>query len=147
MASGSSAAGGLPAAIGAPHIYHLGADTFFLDRASAIGLTSEQQMRLSALRENAALTYATTQRKIDQGEQDLWVLSSSEAPEIAKIEGVQRELRIRIASEEDADNAIGLRERKRPQEHALNHAEYRAVRADGEPERKYDGDGESGSVA
>lgn len=86
MASGSQAIGGLPAAIGAPHIYHLGANSFFLDRASAIGLTSEQQRRLTALRENAALAYTTTQRKIAQGEQDLWALSSSEAPDLAKID-------------------------------------------------------------
>ena len=80
------ATSGLPAAIGAPHLYHLGIDTFFLDRALAIGLTGEQQARLAALKENAAVAYATTQRKIDQGEQDLWVLSASEAPDIAKIE-------------------------------------------------------------
>ena len=86
MPSGASAAGGLPQAIGAPHIYHLGANTFFLDQASAIGLTTEQQKKLTALKESAATAYATTQRKIDQGEQDLWVLSSSEAPQIAKIE-------------------------------------------------------------
>lgn len=86
MTSGSSAAGSLPSAMGAPHIYHLGADTFFLDRESAIGLTSEQKKKLTSLKESAAASYATTQRKIDQGEQDLWVLSSSEAPDITKIE-------------------------------------------------------------
>ena len=86
MASGSGASGGLPSATGAPHIYHLGADTFFLDQATAIGLTDEQQKRLTALKEKSAVAYATTQRKIDQGEQDLWVLSSSEAPDITKIE-------------------------------------------------------------
>lgn len=86
MPSGSSAAGGLPSAVGAPHIYHLGADTFFVDQANAIGLTSEQQTRLVALKANAAAAFATSQRKIDQGERDLWVLSSSETPDIAKIE-------------------------------------------------------------
>ena len=80
------AIGSLPTAIGAPHLYHLGIDTFFLDRAIAIGLTGEQQARLGVLKENAAIAYATTQRKIDQGEQDLWVLSASEAPDITKIE-------------------------------------------------------------
>lgn len=86
MAGGSGPAGGLPPAMGAPHIYHLGADTFFLDQASAIGLTSDQQKKLAGLKDSAALGYATTQRKIEQGEQDLWALSSSEAPDIAKIE-------------------------------------------------------------
>ena len=86
MAGGSGASGGLPAAMGAPHIYHLGADTFFLDQASAIGLTSEQQKRLTALKENASIAYVTTQRKIEQGEQDLWVLSSAEVPDVVRIE-------------------------------------------------------------
>ena len=86
MPGGSSAGGGLPPAMGAPHLYHLGADTFFLDQATAIGLTSEQQKTLTALKENAATSYATTQRKIDQDEQDLWVLSASEAPDVAKVE-------------------------------------------------------------
>ncbi len=86
MASGSGASAGLPSATGAPHIYHLGADTFFLDQAAAVGLTEAQQKRLTALKEKSAVSYATAQRKIDQGEQDLWVLSSSEAPDIAKIE-------------------------------------------------------------
>ena len=86
MTGASNAKGGLPPAMGAPHLYHLGAETFFLDQAGAIGLTGEQQKKLAALKEGAALAYATTQRKIDQGEQDLWVLSSSEAPDVAKIE-------------------------------------------------------------
>ncbi len=86
MAGDSTSSGMLPTAIGAPHLYHLGADTFFLDQASAVGLTSEQQKKLTALKEDASAAYATTQRKIDQGEQDLWVLSSSETPDIAKIE-------------------------------------------------------------
>ncbi len=88
----ASSAGGLPAAMGAPHIYHLGADSFFLDQASAIGLTSEQQIKLSGLKENAAVAYATTQRKMDQAEQDLWVLSSSEAPDLGKIDAKIGEL-------------------------------------------------------
>ncbi len=86
MASASGASAGLPSATGAPHIYHLGADTFFLDQAKAVGLTEAQQKRLTALKEKSAVAYATTQRKIDQGEQDLWVLSSSETPDITKIE-------------------------------------------------------------
>jgi hypothetical protein len=84
--AGASTAAGLPSAIGAPHIYHLGADTFFLDQASAIGLTPEQQKKLTSLKESGAMAFATTQRKIDQKEQDLWVITSSEMPDIAKID-------------------------------------------------------------
>ena len=86
MTGAATPTGGLPPAIGAPHIYHLGADTFFVDQASAIGLTPDQQKRLTSLKENAGSAFATTQRKIDQGEQDVWALSSSETPDIAKIE-------------------------------------------------------------
>ena len=86
MASGPSVAESLPPAPGAPHIYHLGRDSFFLDQASAIGLTREQQQRLAALKEGAAIAYENTQRRIDRGEQDLWVLTSYAAPDLAKIE-------------------------------------------------------------
>ncbi len=86
MASSANAKGSLPPAIGAPHIYHLGADTFFLDQASAIGLTGDQRIKLTALKEDATASYATVQRRIDQGEQDLWVLTASEAPQLPKID-------------------------------------------------------------
>lgn len=87
MITGTQSVGGaLPAAIGAPHIYHVGADGFFLDQASAIDLTKAQQASLAALKESATNAYATARRKIEQGEQDLWVLSSSDAPDITRIE-------------------------------------------------------------
>ena len=108
MPSSASAAGGLPPAMGAPHLYHLGADTFFLDQVNAVGLTSEQQKKLKALKENATVAYATTQRKVDQGEQDLWVLSSSEAPDVAKIEAKLGEIaRFNTQQRMDFIRAVG----------------------------------------
>jgi len=86
MPSASSVAANLPAATGAPHLYHLGRDTFFLDQPSAIGLSREQKIRLTSLKESAAIAYASTQRQIDRNEGDLWVLTSSAAPDLAKIE-------------------------------------------------------------
>ena len=58
-------AGGLPPALGAPHLYHIGAEGFFLEQGSAIGLTPEQQATLSAIKEKADLAYTATQRKVD----------------------------------------------------------------------------------
>jgi hypothetical protein len=86
MQDSTGGAGGLPSAIGAPHIYHVGADGFFLDQATAIGLTGEQKSKLALLQKSAALAYATTQRKMEQADQDLWVLTSSEKPDATKIE-------------------------------------------------------------
>lgn len=75
----------LTAAPGAPHIYHVAAEDFFLDRADDLGLTSEQRARLTAIRDKAELDLATTQRGVDQGEQDLWALTASDAPDARKI--------------------------------------------------------------
>lgn len=109
MANGPSVAESLPPAPGSPHIYHLGRDTFFLDQASAIGLTREQQQRLAALKEGAAIAYENTQRKIDRGEQDLWVLTSSAAPDLAKIERRIGEI-ARLGGQQRIDfiRAVGL---------------------------------------
>ncbi len=112
MVTTSNGGGGLPAALGAPHLYHAGADTFFLDQATAIALTPEQQTKLKALKENASTTYATTQRKIDQGEQDLWVLTSSEQPNAMQIESKIGEI-TRLGGQQRMDfiraigNAVG----------------------------------------
>ena len=108
MAGGAMPSGALPAATGAPHLYHLGADSFFLDQANTVGLTSEQQRALTALKENAAMAYATTQRRIEQGEQDLWVLSSSDNPDITKIEAKIGEVARRTGQQRlDFIRAIG----------------------------------------
>ncbi len=86
MPSDPTRAGGLPTAMGSPHIYHVGAETFFLPLASSLALTPEQQQKLTAIREAAAVAFRTGQRRIDQSEQDLWVLTASEAPDISKIQ-------------------------------------------------------------
>ena len=128
MAGGAAPAGALPAAMGAPHIYHLGADTFFLDHANAVGLTPEQQKRLALLKENAATAFTTTQRKIDQGEQDLWALSSSETPDIAKIETKVGEI-TRLTGQQRVDfiRAVGVAVG------VLSDAQRKAVAAQGAP--------------
>lgn len=80
-----SSAGELPAAVGAPHLYHLGAEGFFIERAAALGFTTQQEGKLSAIKEKAERTYGSAQQEIDQAEQELWNLTSVEQPNAAKI--------------------------------------------------------------
>lgn len=85
-------ASALPGFPGASHIYHLGATGFFLDHASHITLTVEQQKQLGEIKEQSLLNQATLQRKIDQAEQELWDLTGSDAPDSSKIEAKAREI-------------------------------------------------------
>lgn len=124
----ASAGARAPGSMGAAHIYHLAADSFFLGQPTAVGLTSEQQTRLSVLREDAAVAYATTQRKIDQGEQDLWVLVSSEVLDLKKIEAnLAATARLMVQQRLDylrsVEAAVGV----------LSHAQHRAVVSQGPP--------------
>lgn len=116
----SSSSGG--GAMGPIHIYHVAASSFFLDQVTALGLTREQQHQLRILAESAALAYATTQRKIEQGEQDLWVLASSPTPNMAKIEAQMKAI-ARLSVEQRMDfmrtveEAVGV----------LSHEQHEAV--------------------
>lgn len=105
MAGGAAA--GLPAG-GAPHVYHAGAEDVFLGRAAALGLSTDQQNQLAALRERALLAFATTQRQLDQAEQDLWVLTSAERPDAAKVEAKLSEIsRLSARQRMDYIRAVG----------------------------------------
>ncbi|WP_437656830.1 periplasmic heavy metal sensor [Sorangium sp. So ce1182] len=105
MAGGATP--GLPGG-GAPHVYHAGAEDFFLGRAAALGLSTDQQNQLAALRERALLAFATTQRQLDQAEQDLWVLTSAERPDAAKVEAKLSEIsRLSARQRMDYIRAVG----------------------------------------
>ena len=111
--AGSPAAMSMPSALpgfpGASHIYHIGATGFFLDHPEHITLTLEQQTALSQKKEQALLQQAEFQRKIEQAEQELWVLTAADQPdamaidkkvqEIAKLQGDQRVAFIRACGE------------------------------------------------
>lgn len=111
--AGSPAAMNMPSALpgfpGASHIYHIGATGFFLDHPQHITLTLEQQTALSQKKEQALLQQAEFQRKTEQAEQELWVLTAAEQPDaaaiekkvqdIAKLQGDQRVAFIRAAGE------------------------------------------------
>jgi Spy/CpxP family protein refolding chaperone len=88
--AGSPAAMAMPSAFpgfpGASHIYHIGATGFFLDHSGHITLTLEQQTALSQQKEQALLQQAELQRKIEQAEQELWVLTAADQPDAVAIE-------------------------------------------------------------
>lgn len=93
---GSSAGMPVPSALpgfpGASHLYHVGATGFFLDHPEHITLTVEQQTTLGRIKEKTLLEQATTQRKIEGAEQELWTLTSADQPAADKVEAKIREI-------------------------------------------------------
>lgn len=75
----------LPGFPGFSHLYHIGSTGFFLDHTDHLKLTPEQQKKLAEIQEDFALFQATSTRKEEQMEQDLWVLTSSDTPDIKSI--------------------------------------------------------------
>lgn len=82
----------LPGFPGASHLYHIGATGFFLDHTDHIVLSDEQVMQMNQARESSSLAQATSQRSIDQAEQELWELTASDAPDATKIDAKVREI-------------------------------------------------------
>ena len=82
----------LPAFPGAVNIYHVGETDFFLDQAQRIALSSEQQTVLNDIKQRALHQDVTYQRQIDGAEEQLWVLTSSDRPDIIRIETKMREI-------------------------------------------------------
>ena len=76
----------LPGFPGASHLYHIGATDFFLDHPQHVTLTTEQQAALNKAKEQALLAKSTADRAIKQAEQELWILTSADQPDVAKIE-------------------------------------------------------------
>src|SRR6266496_4347909 len=82
----------LPGFPGASHIYHIGATGFFLDHAEHIGLSTEQQVGLNKIKEQALLSKSASDRQIEQAEQELATLTSSDQPDLKKIEAKVRDI-------------------------------------------------------
>ena len=101
MMGGMTAGGGmmnrapqssLPGFPGASHLYHIGATGFFLDHAQHIGLSTGQQVSLNKIKEQTLLSKSATDRQIEQAEQELAILTSSDQPDLKKIENKIREI-------------------------------------------------------
>src|SRR6266699_1972205 len=82
----------LPGFPGASHIYHIGATGFFLDHAEHIGLSAEQQVGLNKIKDQALALKAASDSQIEQAEQELATLTSSDQPDVKKIEAKVREI-------------------------------------------------------
>jgi hypothetical protein len=99
----------LPGFPGAAHIYHVGATGFFLDYSAALKLTADQQAALKRIKEESMGDLAAAQRRIDQAEQELWMITDSDRPDsmtlemkvrdIEKLKGDQRIAFIRSVGE------------------------------------------------
>ena len=82
----------LPGFPGASHIYHIGATSHFLDHSELIAPSSEQRRTLAEMLEQSALAQSSFDRRIAQAEQELWVLTSTGAPDAASIESKVKEV-------------------------------------------------------
>jgi Spy/CpxP family protein refolding chaperone len=82
----------LPGFPGASHLYHIGATGFFLDHPQHIALTTQQQAALNNAKEKALLAKSTTDRAVEQAEQELWMLTAADQPDAAKIEAKLAEI-------------------------------------------------------
>ncbi len=76
----------LPGFPGSSHLYHIGATGFFLDHPQHIALTTEQQAGLNKAKEQALLVKSTTDRAIEQAEQELWTLTAADQPDATAIQ-------------------------------------------------------------
>lgn len=83
---------GLPGFPGRSHLYHIGAEAFFLSHPGHITLSLEQQTRLSQIREKAMLDDETAIRKIAEAEQQMFVLTGADQPDAWKIEDELRDI-------------------------------------------------------
>jgi hypothetical protein len=82
----------LPGFPGASHIYHVGATGFFLDSSAAIKLTADQQAALNGIKGKSIGDLGAAQRRIDQAEQELWMLTGSDRPDSMTLETKVREI-------------------------------------------------------
>ena len=82
----------LPGFPGVSHLYHVGASGLFLDHAEHLQLTSSQREALNRLRQRVLLDSATSERKVGQAEQELWLLTAADQPDATTIEAKIREI-------------------------------------------------------
>lgn len=82
----------LPGFPGASHIYHIGATGFFLDHPDHMTLDTTQQQELNRLKQGALLAKASTQRKINEAEQQLWQLTAADQPDAEQIKAKVEEI-------------------------------------------------------
>ena len=80
----------LPGFPGASHLYHVGSTGFFLDHPQHITLSTQQQTALNRIKEKSLLDGANSERRIEDAEQEVWMLTAADAPDGARIEAKVR---------------------------------------------------------
>lgn len=80
----------LPGFPGASHLYHVGSTGFFLDHPQHITLSSQQQTALNRIKEKSLLDGANSMRRIEDAEQEVWMLTAGDVPDGAQIEAKVR---------------------------------------------------------
>lgn len=88
--SGMAPASQLPGFPGASHLYHIGSTGFFLDHPQHITLSTQQQTALNRIREKSLLNAANSTRRIEDAEQEVWLLTAGDVPDGAQIEAKVR---------------------------------------------------------
>lgn len=99
----------LPGFPGASHLYHVGADGFFVNHHPLhITLDVAQQTQLNTLKQKAFLDKATAERTIEAAEQDLFVLTGVDQPDARKIETQLRTIEgLRVQQRMNYIRAVG----------------------------------------
>ena len=82
----------LPGFPGVSHLYHIGSTGFFLDHAEHIRLSADQQAALKRIKEQALAAKNSSDRQIEQAEQDLAALTGADQPDLQKIEAKIRDI-------------------------------------------------------
>ena len=92
MSASASVTSTLPGFAGASHLYHVGATGFFLNLSPRIVLTAGQQSALNQIKFKALLSKSASDRQIEAGEQELWLLTAVDSPSAVKITAKVREI-------------------------------------------------------
>ena len=101
-------ASALPGFPGVSHLYHIGATGFFIDHAQHINLTADQQTALNKMKEEALTAKTQSDHQIEQAEQELGNLTSSDQPDATKIETKVREIeKLRVDERISFIRAVG----------------------------------------
>ena len=92
MAGMNGPSSAMPGQPGGSHLYHIGSTGFFLNHPQHITLTQDQRITLNRLKERAMLERASTERRIDQSEQELYALTGADQPDASKIQTTVTEI-------------------------------------------------------
>lgn len=98
----------LPGFPGVSHLYHIGSTGFFLEHAEHIRLSTDQQAALTKLKERALAAKTASDRRIDQAEHEMAILTSADQPDAAKIEAKVRDIeKLRVDERLSFIRAVG----------------------------------------